>query len=119
MPARPLRSDIALYARLLGEVRPYWPQLVGTLLVSLLSIPLVLLSPLPLKIAVDSVIGTKPPPEFLAWLLPQSFVFSENGLLIAVTGLFVIISLLHQFQLMCAALLRTYTGEKLVFGFRV
>src|SRR5438552_3339829 len=103
MPARPLRSDMALYARLLGEVRPYWPQLVGTLLVSLLSIPLVLLSPLPLKIAVDSVIGTKPPPEFLTWMLPRSFLYADNGLLIAVTALFVTISLLHQLQLMCAS----------------
>ena len=119
MSSRPLRSDMALYARLLGEVRPYWPQLLGTLLVNLLSIPLVLLSPLPLKIAVDSVIGTKPPPKFLTWILPQPLLSSENGLLIAVTGLFVVISLVHQLQLMCAALLRTDTGEKLVFGFRV
>jgi ATP-binding cassette subfamily B protein len=110
---------MALYTRLLSEVRPYWPQLAGTLLVSLLSIPLVLLSPLPLKIAVDSVVDTKPPPEFLTWILPRWFLSAENGLLIAVTGLFAIISLLHQLQLMCAALLRTYTGEKLVFGFRV
>ncbi len=115
----PPRSDLALYKRLLDEVRPYWRQLLVTLIVSLLSIPLVLLTPLPLKIAVDSVIGTNPPPEFLTWVLPRAFLSSGNGLLIAVTGLFLIISLLHQLQLMGTALLRTYTGERLVFGFRV
>jgi len=119
MPARPLRLDTALYNRLMGEVRPYWRQLVATLLVSLLSIPLVLLTPLPLKIAVDSVIGTKPPPELLVLLLPRPWLSADSGLLIAVTGLFLIIALLHQLQQMCAALLRTYTGERLVFGFRV
>ena len=115
----PPHSDLALYKRLLDEVRPYWRQLLVTLIVSLLSIPLVLLTPLPLKIAVDSVIGTNPPPEFLTWVLPRAFLSSGNGLLIAVTGLFLIISLLHQLQLMGTALLRTYTGERLVFGFRV
>ncbi len=115
----PPRSDLALYKRLLDGVRPYWRQLLVTLIVSLLSIPLVLLTPLPLKIAVDSVIGTNPPPEFLTWVLPRAFLSSGNGLLIAVTGLFLIISLLHQLQLMGTALLRTYTGERLVFGFRV
>src|SRR6266851_4510708 len=119
MPARLPRSDLDLYTRLLGEVRPYWRQLLLTLLASLLSIPLVLLTPLPLKIAVDSVIGTKPPPEFLTWVLPGAFLPGGNALLIAVTGLFIIISLLHQLQLMGTALLRTYTGERLVFGFRV
>jgi ATP-binding cassette subfamily B protein len=118
-PARPPRSDLALYTRLLGEVRPYWRQLLLTLLVSLLSIPLVLLTPLPLKIAVDSVIGTKPPPEFLTWVFPRYSLSGGNGLLIAVTGLFLVISMLHQLQLMGTALLRTYTGERLVFGFRV
>ena len=119
MPARLPRSDLDLYTRLLGEVRPYWRQLLLTLLASLLSIPLVLLTPLPLKIAVDSVIGTKPPPEFLTWVFPRSFLSGGNALLIAVTALFLVISMLHQLQLMGTALLRTYTGERLVFGFRV
>jgi ATP-binding cassette subfamily B protein len=118
MVTRPFGSDITLYRRLLGEVRPYWPLLAGTLLVSLLSIPFVLLTPLPLKIAVDSVIGTKPVPAFLAWLLPQSVLDAHGSLLIVVIALFLMISLLHQLQLMCTAFLRTYTGERLVLAFR-
>src|SRR5260370_38400807 len=100
MPARLPRSDLALYTRLLGEVRPYWRQLLLTLLASLLSIPLVLLTPLPLKIAVDSVIGTKPPPEFLTWVFPRYFLSGANALLIAVTGLFLCMPMLRQLQLM-------------------
>src|SRR5215471_18526788 len=118
MVRRPLGSDVTLYRRVLSEVRPYWPLLACTFLVSLSSIPVVLLAPLPLKIAVDSVIGTKPVPKFLAWALPQFVFDSTSALLIFVIVLFLIISLLYQLQLMCTSLLRTYTGERLVLGFR-
>jgi ATP-binding cassette subfamily B protein len=118
MGSRSLYSDIVICRRLAHELRPYWPYLGATFLVSLLSIPFVLLSPLPLKIAVDSVIGTKPVPEFLSWALPQSVSASRDKLLIVVTALYLIIALIHQLQLMCAALLRTYAGERLVLGFR-
>jgi len=119
MAARSLRSDVTLYRRLLREARPYWARLAATFLVSLVSIPFVLLSPLPLKIAVDSVIGTHPAPDFLGWLLPQSILTSPGGLLVVVAGLFLIISLLHQLQLMGTTRLRTSTGERLVLGFRI
>jgi ATP-binding cassette, subfamily B, bacterial len=115
---RPLRSDINLYRRLLSEIRPYWPLLVGTFIVSLLSIPFVLLTPLPLKIAVDSVIGDKPVTGFLAWLLPPSVLETPSSLLVVVVALLLVISLLHQLQLLCTSLLRTHTGERLLLGFR-
>jgi ATP-binding cassette subfamily B protein len=118
MTMRMHRSDLTLYRRLLAEVRPYRALLAGTLLLSLSSIPFVLLSPLPLKVAVDSVIGTKPVPDFFSWLLPQSFLDPRSSLLIFIVALFLIISLLHQVQLICTSLLRTYTGERLVLGFR-
>ncbi len=118
MGSRSLHSDIVICRRLAHELWPYWPHLGATFLVSLLAIPFVLLSPLPLKIAVDSVIGTKPVPEFLSWALPQSVSASRDKLLIVVTALYLIIALSHQLQLMCTALLRTYAGERLVLGFR-
>src|SRR5262245_65058921 len=115
---RPLRSDINLYRRLLSEIRPYWPLLGSTFIVSLLSIPFVLLTPLPLKIAVDSVIGKKPVTGFLAWLLPPSVLETSGSLLVVVVALLLIISSLHQLQLLCTSLLRTHTGERLLTGFR-
>ncbi len=55
-------TDVTLYRRLLRQARPYWPYIGGIFLLSLLSSPLSLLTPLPLKIAVDSVIGSHPLP---------------------------------------------------------
>ena len=45
-------------------MRPYAPRIVALTLLSLLAAPLALLLPVPL-IAVDSVIGSQPPPPVL------------------------------------------------------
>jgi ATP-binding cassette, subfamily B, bacterial len=116
--ARALPLDIALYWRVVDEVRPYWRPLATTFLAGLLATPFVLLLPLPLKIAVDSVIGTEPAPAFLGWVLPASVLASKESLLIAVAGLLLAISLLHQLSLLLAGLLRTRTGERIVLGLR-
>jgi ATP-binding cassette, subfamily B, bacterial len=116
--ARALPLDIALYWRVVDEVRPYWCPIATTFVAGLLATPFVLLLPLPLKIAVDSVIGTEPTPAFLGWVLPASVLASKESLLIAVAGLLLAISLLHQLSLLLAGLLRTRTGERIVLGLR-
>ena len=50
-------TTLTPYQRLLRQARPYWLHIAGILLLDLLSTPLALLTPLPLKIAVDSVLG--------------------------------------------------------------
>jgi ATP-binding cassette subfamily B protein len=49
--------DVVIYRRLLADARPYRWHLAGVFVVSLLAAPLALLAPVPLKIAVDSIIG--------------------------------------------------------------
>ncbi len=111
-------SLFTLYWRLLMQARPYWPHLVGLLLLSLLSSPIVLLTPIPLKIAVDSVSSSHPLPDFLYHLLPQSVTHSETGILVLAAGLFVTIALLGQLQELSSSLLSTYVGETLLLHFR-
>ena len=65
-------SNRVLYSWILGKLRPFSFHLTGILLLGLLSAPLALLTPLPLKIAVDSVIGSRPVPKFLQALLPAA-----------------------------------------------
>jgi len=55
--------DLALYLRLFRWARPYWTHLIGLFLLGLLATPLALLVPLPLKIALDSGLGSKPLPH--------------------------------------------------------
>ena len=61
----------------------------------MLSSVFTLLTPLPLKIAVDSVIGSKPLPGPLD-ALPRAVSGSHTGILIFAAALFVLITLLKQ-----------------------
>jgi ATP-binding cassette subfamily B protein len=108
--------DIVLYWWLLAELRPHWRGIAGILLLSFAATPLSLLAPLPLKIAVDTVIGSQPVPEFLAPLLPAAA--SASAVLIAAGALLAVVSLLTYGFALSLALLRTYTGEKLTLAFR-
>jgi ATP-binding cassette subfamily B protein len=108
-------GDRALYRRLLGEARPFWPHLVGVLLFDLLAAPIALLQPLPLKIVVDSVLGSAPLPAFLEAVLPNG---AARSALIVALALLIGIALLDRLRALGHWLLGTYTGEQLSLGFR-
>jgi len=107
----------ALTRRLLEQLAPYWRQLAFCLALDLAQMPLALLMPLPLKLAVDSVLGTRPLPTVLTALLPGS-VQSGLPLLAIVALLMVAVALLTQLQLLLSTFLRTRLGECLVLGLR-
>jgi ATP-binding cassette, subfamily B, bacterial len=107
-----------LYRRLLREVSPYRIHIAGLFALSLLSSVFVLLTPLPLKIAVDSVVGSHPLPGFLAAIVPAQVGQSQTGVLLVAAALFVIIALFRQLQDFGNLVLTTYTGEKLLLQFR-
>ncbi len=111
-------GDLTLYRRLLRQARPYWPPIAGIFLLDLLRSALVLLNPVPLKIAVDSVIGSHPLPGFLNAVIPASLQRSDTTLLLLAAGLLLGVSLLGKIQGLASSLLTTYTGEKLVLNFQ-
>src|SRR2546425_6037572 len=87
-------SELALYRRIAGALRPYWLPLCGVMALNLLSTPLTLLTPVPLKLIVDSYLGTQPLPAWLTRLLPASFTNPPTGVLWLGAGLLVLMSLL-------------------------
>ena len=107
-----------LYRHILLEAKPYWRHIAALFGLSLLSSVFVLLTPLPLKIALDSVVGSHPPPGFVAALLPADVEQSQTGVLLIAAGLFVSISLFRQLQESANLILSTYTSEKMLLGFR-
>jgi ATP-binding cassette subfamily B protein len=111
-------SDRAIYRRLLLEAKPFWPNIAALFALSLLAAPLTLLNPLPLKIVVDSVLGTHPLPAWLAWVFPAEIQRTDFIVLAGVAGMLVAIALFKQLLDLAFALLRSYTGEKLVLAFR-
>ncbi|TAK96941.1 MAG: ABC transporter ATP-binding protein [Verrucomicrobia bacterium] len=108
----------SLYWRLFHQVRPCWPHLGGLFLLSLLTPPIALLTPLPLKIVFDSVIDSHPLPRFLAAILPDRLMQSAAGLLAVAIGLVILAALLSQLREFASGMLTAYTGEKLLRGFR-
>jgi ATP-binding cassette subfamily B protein len=104
--------------RLFTQARPYWGHVAAFFALSLLATPLALAAPLPLKIAVDSALGHEPLPGFIAALLPDSLKASPAAVLALAAGLILVVAILTQLQRAGAAVLRTWTGEKLVLEFR-
>ena len=78
-------SDRILYRRLLRQVGPYWPYIVGIFVIDLGATPLALLAPVPLKIVVDTVLGAQPLPSVLDALLPSAVMDSKLLLLSVAT----------------------------------
>lgn len=111
-------SDLALYRRLLLQVRPYRGHVVVLLVLGLLASPIALLNPVPLKIAVDSVLGSQPLPGTLQAVLPQGLTGSKHGILLFAVALVVAIALVSRLRELGYAMLRTYVGERLVLDFR-
>lgn len=109
-------SGIKIFRRLLNHAKPYWAHIFGIFILSIVSTPLALLTPLPLKIAVDSVIQSHPIPHFLGFLIPGSE--SKSAVLALAVGLTVAIALLAQIQGLASSLLKTHTGQKLVLALR-
>jgi len=118
MSGRRKPSDVALYRRLTLEARRFWPHIAGLFALSLLNAPLTLLNPLPLKIAVDSVLGSHGLPVWLAVLLPAGTMSSDWSAVMLVAGLIVLLALAKQLLDLSFVILRSYAAEQLVLAFR-
>ena len=77
-----------------------------------------LLTPLPLKIIVDNVVGSRPVPGWLGRFVPGSFTDSAGTLLVVAVVLLVFIALVANLQALVSSLLRAWVGERLVLNFR-
>ena len=112
------RSDVRLLRLLFAEVRHYWPGILVALVLDLAATPLTLLAPVPLKVAVDSVVGHKQLPALLTMVLPNE-VQRSPGLLLASVAIFqVAVLLLTQAQGTAAEVVSTSVGERLTLSFR-
>jgi ATP-binding cassette subfamily B protein len=113
-----MTKPLTLYGRLAAYTWPYWPHILGILLLQLLATPLALLGPLPLKIAVDTVIGSHPLPGWLRVLVPGSLAASPGALLLLAASILLLTALVSSLQDLASELLETYAGRRLALDFR-
>ena len=111
-------GTFGLYRRLLSEARPCWPHVGVLFLLGLAATPLALLLPVPIKITVDSILGSQPLPGFVEWMLPESMPRTVVPLLMFAAGFVIVVGFLTYLQQMLVWVLTTYTGERLVLNLR-
>jgi ATP-binding cassette subfamily B protein len=111
-------QDLALLRRLMGEARPFRLRIFGVFLLTVFATPLALAMPIPLTIAVDSVIGSHRPPTLLRAVLPHSVLSTRQSILFVTVALLVLVILLRMVQEASSEILRISTGERLTLRFR-
>jgi ATP-binding cassette, subfamily B, bacterial len=112
------RSSFSVLCRSWRFIAPFKWHMACLCFVLLLSVPLTLLTPLPLTLAVDSVVGTRPLPPFLQAWIPPDVRSSTSGLMIVVSAAYIGIALCMHLQAMVLWILSSYTGERLIYAFR-
>ncbi|MBP2290450.1 ABC transporter ATP-binding protein [Azospirillum rugosum] len=116
MAATPSSAGLfSLYARVFREAKRFRPQLAGLLLLGVLGTPIGLLMPLPVTIAVDTVIGGKPLPGPVAGTVPE---WLQGNPIVLAVGLVVVAALLTQLHGLADRMLRDWTGQRMVADFR-
>ena len=111
MSRRGSPSERSIYRRAFAEARPRAGLIALYFAIGLLATPLSLLTPVPIKIVADSVIGGQPPQGVLQGLSPDAVLVFAALLTIGV-------ALLRELQARGTELTRTYASEMLVLGFR-
>ncbi len=118
LPAARTTSDWRIIRRMTKQARPYWTRIGFIFLLSLAGTPLSLLTPLPIKIVIDSVVGSHPVPKMLRGIIPQDLQHSASALLTIAIGILIGVKLLSYLQSMASSLLEASTGEGMVLDFR-
>ena len=115
-PAAPTRSGT--FRRLARFARPQSRRIAALYGLGLAATPLALLTPLSLKIAVDSGLGDDPLPGLLESLVPGTAEPGSSAVLLVAAALFVVVALLSQLQQLASAALGAVVGERLLLDLR-
>jgi len=114
---RPHRT-LEIYRRVFREAKPFRLHLSALLALGLLGTPIGLLMPLPVTIAVDSVIGGKPLPAAVAAVVPEALTAGPQAALLLAASLVLLTALIVQVHGVADRFLRDWTGQRMVAAFR-
>jgi len=117
-PSSVTGSDLNTVRRAYREAQGSTRWLFLIVLLELLAIPLVLLTPLPLAIAVDSALGNEPLPSIVAAVVPGRLESSAQSVLLLACVFQVVVVFLVHARGVLATYLQTSTGERITVRLR-
>ncbi len=114
----PRASGWQVFRRVLREQDAHWRAFVAILALGVILVPLSLVPPYGMKLAVDSYLGDAPlPGPILAWL-PDAWRAWDSVALVVAIGLVVVTALLKAGLDFVRSVLQERTKQRLVLGFR-
>jgi ATP-binding cassette subfamily B protein len=113
----PPAGKSGLARRVYAQARPYAGSLAGILLLELASIPVALLLPVPLKLAVDSLTGAHGLPQFALRMTPANWS-RQNAELLLAAALMIATGVVQHVLGFRSWLLQTSTSERMILDFR-
>ncbi len=102
---------------LFQETKQYWNHILLIFLINLVAIPLSLATPIPIKIAIDYIIGNRELPTFVLGSL-KIFSNPETCFTTIICFLYFMLLLFNSLQAYMAWYYQSYVGEKMVKGLR-
>lgn len=118
MPRFFIARDLKLYRRLTLQSRRCWPHLGLIGLLTFVYTPLKLMVPVPLAIAVDSVIGDKQLPSWLTPVTPEAWQATAGSMLWMAVGILIFVGLMTSVLNIGLYLLKCYTSQRMILDFR-
>jgi ATP-binding cassette subfamily B protein/subfamily B ATP-binding cassette protein MsbA len=109
---------VPLVSWTLSFLRPYRARVAAIAILALTEIGLAALSPWPLKIVVDSVLGGQPVPDWFAVLIPSRVGASAVALLVIVVVAGLLLQIAHELVRMIDTQLQVDTGQRIVYNLR-
>ena len=104
--------------RVFAELRPYSVSILVLLIVSLSAIPITLITPLPIKLIVDNVLGTSALPGYLSFLIPGGSQASKDYVLWLALGILIGSTLLTYLQNLVNVWLTNKIGNRMTLDVR-
>ncbi len=107
-----------LFKRTLQDARLFWPHIILLFFLNLISTPIALLKPLPLKIIIDNGFGSHPLPGLINRFFPAGYQAEFLVIVLIAVALVILTFLIEYLNVVAIWLLQTYTGEKIVLRIR-
>lgn len=111
-------SGWTVFRRVMSEQDSHWRYFALIILLGFLTVPLSLVSPYAIKIAVDSYLGTTPLAPVFTKTMPATWLDAAISPLILAISLVVATAILRGSISFARTILQTWTRERLVLGFR-